>query len=245
MKIKSILALAVVGSILSLTSCKKDSTGGTVNLLVEDSLHDGDPNDVQIRVFEYNTSHQLVKVKYRYGTSTTYSSYDTIKYSGGHPIYVLSYNGGASATDSSHYYYTGDVLDSSNSGGSSYDMTNIFHYSSSTHKLDSVNIVNYVGSGSGPSSIGHIVFAGDNFSTAIAYTPTPVAVTISVDTHPNPYYGLIFKESNDPLILFNKNNVTGITNVPYNARTYTYNSDGTVATITDGGDITSMIYAQQ
>jgi hypothetical protein len=238
--------------VFTFISCSKGSTsnnnsnGDSTYVISEDSSFQiGNPGNNQVRVFTYNNNN-LIKVQYKQGGSASFTNYDTIYFANGYPSKVVSYNvGNPVAYDSSLYFYSGGLVDSmreigTNNNGA-YIATTIFVYNSS--KLDSMSVHYYVGSpsggGGGPTALSSIVYSGNNFASAIAYTPSPVAVTITADlTASNPYYGLVFSGNVGSILsFFDKNNALKVfetstpTNVLYND-SYTY-SNGRVATYTD------------
>jgi hypothetical protein len=253
MKIKFMLPViaVVVGSLF--TSCTKDTTPGTT-VLAKDSTYDGDPNDAKVRTFEYNSSHQLIKVLYRYGTTPAYSQYDTIIYSTNITEVETFDVGNSTAMTTSNYYYTSNTLDSINKvgdNGSPYNLSTSFSYA--LGKLTTIRKIYNVGTSGGggsPDSIKNIVYAGGNFSTGTLYqggSSVGTAISVTAETTAaNPYYGLIFGGTDDILDLFNANNITSVfpTGAPGSAfvtMSYTY-SGGRVATIVNGGLTTTLTY---
>jgi hypothetical protein len=245
MKMKILLLFTIVTALFA--SCNKaDVTVTTpgapdsVTVLIKDSTYDGvNSGNTKVRLFIYDTTtNKLVRVDYKYGGSPVVNSYDSIYYNGGgFAVKVLSYNvGNATPTDTTVFHYTGsNLLDSTNARGiqnsSLYSVTNKFHYIAGS-KPDSEHTITYIapvgGGGGGPQDIGHIVFAGNNLSTALAYMSgvgIPIVVTNDL-TAPNPYYGLALKGGDDILVLFNTNNIDSVSapSIPstFYKRSYTY-----------------------
>jgi len=245
MKMKLFLSIIAAGALFA--SCNKASTTVTtpgapdsVTVLIHDSTYDGiNPGNTTVRDFVYDTTtNKLVKVKYKYGGSQIVSSYDSVYYNGGgFAVKVLSYQiGTGTPTDSTSFYYTGTRLDSTNVGGTQnsapYSVSQIFHYIGSSTKPDSLHTATYIapsgGGGGGPQDIGHIVFAGNNLSTALIYMGGPgIPIVAAADlTAENPYHGLVFKGSDDVIVLFDANNIDSISapsiSQTFYQRTYTY-----------------------
>jgi hypothetical protein len=249
MKPKFILSIAFSAIVITFISCSKASvatTGNTADstyFISQDSSAQNGTNE-QIRVFLYNSSNQLIKVKYRSGGNATFWGYDTISYVNNYPSKLLTYNTGTTnPTDTALLYYSqAGLLDSisENGGQGSYSDSHAFFYSG--NDLDSTLTHTYYGSNNngGPTAIARIVFTSNNLSSGIAYisgVPTPVTLTADL-TAANPYYGLVFKNAIDNFIgFFDHNNAlkaypTLSPSTLFNNTTYTY-ANGMVATITD------------
>lgn len=276
MKTKFLFATLIFGAFF--TSCSKDdssptpaaSGGGggtptptTTYLIAQDSTYDNSNiNNTQVRLFEFNSSKKLVRVQYKWGTSTTFNQWDTVYYNvSGKVSKVEKYNtGNSSAQVTNIYNYTGSDLTSVNESGIQYvdssgtyvphAFARIRSFTYSGGKVISQSIVYTVGSGSsngGPENINSMVYTNNNLSSANIQMDMgsglqwyPITITNS-STAPNPYYGLNY-DSADFINLFNQNNITqvSITGPPaitLFVDTYTY-LNGRVATIVDT-DLTS------
>ena len=245
---KKIFPVFIVIMITILASCKKDKkssdsgdTSSPKTVISKDSSDDGtNTNNRQVRLFTYNSSKKLIKVSYKNGTSTTYTDYDSITYSGEYISSVKSYTvGNPTPYATTTYTFTSENLTStheigSNSNGA-FVRDRTFTYTSGV--LSAITVVYTSGSNDGsPENISSIVFTSGNISSAYL-SDIPAAATLTADlTAPNPYYGLDFK-TDDPLNIFNKNNVlkaypTGFPSNPLLDYSYTY-ANNRVATITD------------
>jgi hypothetical protein len=264
MKMRFLLSFTIAVSLLA--SCSKApvtvTTGGSdsVTVLIQDSTNQSTPGNQTVRVFVYDTtSNKLVKVNYKYNGSSVVGSYDSIYYNGsGYAVKVLSYQiPNPTPTDTTSFYYTGSKLDSTNECGiqnsAPYSVSQIFHYTGSASKPDSLHTATYIaqsgGGGGGPQDIGQIVFSGNNISGAVAYMSgvgAPVVFTVDL-TAANPYYGLFFKGSDDVIKMFDANNVETIIapSIPqtFYSQSYQY-SNGRVDKITDtqNSDTTILSY---
>ncbi len=274
---KKILLSALVIGVLY-TSCSKDESspaptaggggggGGnptptTTYVIAQDSTYDNaNTNNTQVRIFEFNSSKKLVKVSYKWGTSTTFNQWDTVYYNaGGKVSKVERYStGNPVANMVNNYTYVGNDLTLVNESGidnnsNAYTRTRTFTYSAG--KAISQNVVYTVGSGNngGPENINSITYSGGNMASANIELDlgnglqwVPITLTSST-TAANPYYGLNYS-SDDFLNLFNPNNVlkayvTAFPNDPnylFVDNSYTY-SNGRVATITDSSQGNSRI----
>lgn len=251
MKSKLILSSLVIGALFS--SCKKEETtpdpgtgGGTPTttyLISTDSTTDGNVSNTQVRAFTFNSSKKVVKVKYKYGTSTTFDSYDTVSYNtSGQVSKVEQFNiGNSIASETNTYNYTTGQLTSVNESGTNsngaYVRTRTFSYTSG--KITAQTVVYTTGSGTGePENITSIGYTGNNMTSAsidIGGTIYPVTVTYDL-TAGNPYYGLNY-DASDFINMFSQNNilkayVTAIPTQIFADFSYTY-TNGRVATYTD------------
>jgi len=263
---KTLLTALVIGALFA--SCSKDEStptpaagggggGGTpppttTYLISQDSTYNNtNIYDTKVRKFEYNSNKKLVKVMYKWGTSTTFNEYDTIYYNtNGQVSKVERYLVGIpTATTVNTYTYLLNnliaVLEVGINNNGPYTRTRSFTYSGG--KAISQNVDYTVGSNSngGPENIKSITYSGNNVSSANIYMDMgagfqwiPITLTSST-TAPNPYYGLNY-DSEDFINLFNQNNILKayITASPTDIfvdNTYTY-SNGRVATIDDASE---------
>lgn len=230
MKTKIIFSVLALGALIS--SCKKEETTTaitktvttntvTVNpnltyLISKDSSHyGGSAGNSKVRLFEYNNSKKLVRVKYKNGTAKTYSDYDTIYYNNAGQISkVETYaTGSVTAKAINVYHYTADFLttvdETGTNGNGAYVRTRTF---AGSGKVVSEMTVEYT-TGSGPNTlespdgISSVQFSSNNISSLSSTSEGPYYIVVTADkTAPNPYYGLNYK-SDDFFNMFNPNNI--------------------------------------
>lgn len=240
MKKKLILTATVIGALFY--SCKKDSpnttntnnnnnTSTTTVMAKDSSTQSGSPNSTEVREFFYNSSKVLVKVKFKYGTSTTYTNYDTIIYNGSGQISTVnSYSPSGLSTYSlsstTTYNYTSgnltsvvgprDTLTLVYTGGK---ITTIYQAQQGNSSIDTITSITYTGSN----------------ATSLVYDGTAATAVIDI-TASNPYYGGYFAfSSSDFTNLLNQNNMTSAyatanSSMVLTTRTYTYSTSNRVIT---------------
>jgi len=243
MKTKLFFSLLILASVFY--SCKKSDSGTTtiptpVYGIAKDSMYTSTANQTTVREYDYNTNKQLIRVRFKYGTSTTYNQRDTIIYnSSGQIASVLTFQSGSStAQQTDTYNYTSGILTSVNETGTNNNGAYAFTrtYTDSAGKLNSVTI-NYTSGtntqNNGPQNIKYITYSSNNMNKA--YLVGYGAATATADlTAPNPYYGLNYNSS-DFIDMVNQNNIltaylTAMPSTLLVSNTYTY-ANGRVATI--------------
>ena len=239
-----ILGICIIGVVFG--SCKKKSKDETpappslTYVLTKDSSYSNN-NNQYVKKFDYNSSKKLVKVSYKYGSSTSYTDYDTIYYnSSGKVSKVESYYAGNSVPVSVNTYnYTSDVLTSVHETGvnnnGAYDRTRTFTYSGGKLATQTVAYTTGSSGDGGPENIASVVYTGNNITSADLTGMGLVTLTWET-TAKNPYYGLNY-QSDDLLSMFCQDNALKVymTSDPtqvFMDRSYTY-ADGRVATITE------------
>jgi hypothetical protein len=252
-------SLAILGILL--TSCKKDdsntpdkTTTSTpvpnvpVYGIAKDSTYDGTPANTVVRLFEYNSAKQLVKIRYKYGTSTTYSTdIDSIYYNGsGQPylIYAVTVNqfGNWYVNLQRNFYYNSD---NSLSSVRTLDLNDDTNNDTLTFVYNAGKIFTIYDYMTGSIDTASSIVYTNNNPTSLVYNSE--AITINTDaTAINPYYGVPDIQKTSFVDFITYNNLTTAyptldVNNQYEDLTYTY-SNGRVSTIVDNIDeVTTVI----
>ncbi len=218
MKTKIIFSSLLIGSLISACNRKDDQFPSSLPVIVnlptnhisKDSSYDSNPINTTVSLYLYNINKQLVKIKVKKGTSSTYDEHDTLYYNSNNQVSkVERYVTGNFTPDKTNTYnYTANILTSINESGSNdngfYVRSRTYTYTSG--KLSSQSVVYTTGSGTGePENINSITFDANNLFTVDIVGVGSVFLTTDYST-PNPYYGLNVNPE-EILEMFNPNNV--------------------------------------
>jgi len=243
MKIYIFYTAIIIAALIA--SCKKDNTTKTTTnnnnnnnsttntVLAKDSIYNGTPSNTQVRLYEYDNSKRLVKIKYYSGTPSTYNSFDSIFFDvNGNVSKVINFTAGVTPmpTDTAIYSYSSGALLSI---VSSTDSIYLFYASGKVSQY-----YHYYQGGTHRDTIASIVYTNNNASSVVV-DRTPETINTDL-TAADPYFGVHFLIPNLS-DLINPNNITTVypTATPGTKvidQTYTY-SNGKVSRIVDNKNI--------